>query len=275
MTAKARTAVTPADVAPATSVGAMLRRWRAQRRMSQLDLALSAEVSSRHLSFVESGRAAASRELLGRLAQELNLPLRARNQLLLAGGYAPQFPDPPLDAPELAAARAAVEAVLEAHAPFPALAVDRRWTLLRANAGLARLLQGVGPELLAEPVNVLRLALHPLGLAPEIENLAEWRHHLLERLRRQAEDAGDPELATLHDELSGYPAPAGKRREAFAGQSAIAVPLVLRASELRPRLALLSMTMVFGTATSVTLSELALECFYPADELTRNYLLGR
>ena len=256
-------------------VGVILRRWRMQRRLSQLELALAADTSSRHLSFVENGRASASRAMLGRLAEELDLPLRARNEMLLAAGYAPEFPEAPLSAPELAAARAAVDAVLEAHAPFPALAVDRRWTLLRANAGVATLLQAVSPDLLAGEVNVLRLTLDPRGLAPQIENLPEWRHHVLDRLRRETEETGDPELVALLEELRAYPGPTAGQRPMSAGDAGVAVPLVLREGEDRPRLALISTTTVFGTATSVTLSELALECFYPADDLTRTYLLGR
>lgn len=265
------TAEFEADGLRGRSVGDMLRRWRAQRRLSQLDLALSAEVSSRHLSFVESGRSNPSRALLERLAQELDVPLRARNQLLVAAGYAPHYSEAPLSAPELAAARAAVAAVLEAHAPFPALAVDRHWTLLHANAGVEPLLRDVRPDLLAGPVNVLRITLHPAGLAPGIENLSEWRRHLLDRLRREAEGTGDPGLTALLEELHAYPAPLSDPAVMAMRENGVAVPLVLRATGDRPRLSLLSTTTVFGTATSVTLSELALEALYPTDDVTREF----
>ncbi len=188
-------------------LGALLRAWRGRRGQSQLALALDAGVSQRHLSFVESGRTRPSRDLVLRLAAHLDVPLRERNRLLLAAGFAPLFAERPLADPALAAARAAVERGRAAHAPFPALAVDRRWTLVAANGALPRLLDGAAPALLAPPVNVLRLALHPDGLAPRIVNHAEWRAHLLERLRHQAAAAGDDALAALHDELQGYPAP--------------------------------------------------------------------
>ena len=254
------------------TVGDLLRDWRQRRRFSQLDLAGEAEVSTRHLSFVESGRAQASREMLLRLADRLAMPLRMRNRLLAAGGYAPLHPERGLDAPDMAAARAAVDAVLNGHAPYPALAVDRHWTLVAANAAVGPLLQGAAAWLLAPPVNVLRLSLHPDGLAPRIENLAEWRHHLLERLRAQAEAAGDPVLDALHAELSALPGRGGQARP--RGAAPVAVPLELRVPGMDRPLSFLSTTTVFGTATDVTLSELALECFYPADEETRAVLLA-
>jgi len=259
--------------ASSDSIGDILRRWRAQRRLSQMDLALDAEVSSRHLSFVESGRSAASRELLNRLAEHLRMPLRARNRLLLAGGYAPEYGEAPLSAPELDQARATVLSVLSAQEPFPALAVDRHWNILHANLGLTRLLAGVDAALLAPPANALRIGLHPQGLALQIENLGEWRAHLLERLRRQADDTLDPEIEALLDELKTYPSPPHGPAIANFAAGAVAVPLVLRASAERPRLRLLSTTTLFGTATQVTLAELAVECFYPADPATRDYLL--
>ena len=193
-------------------VGELLRGWRQRRRLSQLDLALEAEISSRHLSFLETGRSQPSRDMLLHLAERLDVPLRERNVLLTAAGYAPVFAERALTDPALQAARKAVELVLKGHEPFPALAVDRHWTLVAANAAVAPLLAGADPALLAPPVNVLRLSLHPNGLAPRIENLREWRAHLLERLRRQVELTADPVLAALMDELRAYPSPGGAAR---------------------------------------------------------------
>src|SRR5262247_3209289 len=191
------------------TAGDHLREWRSKRHMSQLDLASEAEISTRHLSFLETGRAQASREMLLHLCEQLDIPLRERNVILVAAGYAPVFEERPLASPEMAAARQAVERVLKGHEPFPALAVDRHWELVSANAAVAPLLAGVDEALLKPPVNVLRLSLHPSGLAPRIANLAEWRTHLLSRLRRQIELTADPALRRLMEELSGY-APLGK-----------------------------------------------------------------
>jgi transcriptional regulator with XRE-family HTH domain len=251
------------------TVGNVLRDWRRRRRFSQLDLAGEAQVSSRHLSFVESGRAGASRELLLRLAEGLDMPLRERNRLLLAAGYAPVHPERALESPDLAAARAAVEVVLRGCEPYPAIAVDRRWTLVAANSAVASLIEGAAAALLEPPVNVLRLSLHPEGLAPRIENLAQWRRHVLHRLKAQAEVSGDPALSDLHAELSALPGQGGTPP---APLDAIATPLRLRDRDGRI-LSLISTTTVFGAANEVTLSELTLECFYPADEATRRTLL--
>jgi transcriptional regulator with XRE-family HTH domain len=243
------------------SFGEHLRDWRRKRRMSQLDLALEAEISTRHLSFLETGRAAPSRDMLLKLAATLELPLRERNSLLLSAGYAPVYPQRPLDDPALAMARGLVVRLVEAHAPFPALAVDRHWNLVAANAAVAPLVASAAPELLAPPVNVLRLSLHPGGLAPRIRNLAVWRGHLLARLRADAGRSGDPALAALHDELAALP---GGRDE--APEAAILVPLEIEAAGRVLRL--VSTTTVFGTPQDVTLSELALESFFPADDPT-------
>ena len=255
-----------------SSVGDLLRAWRAWRRFSQLDLACEAEVSTRHLSFVETGRAQPSREMLLRLAERLDMPLRERNRLLLAGGYAPLHPERPLDSADMAAARLVVEAVLSNHAPFPALVADRHWRLVAANAGVDRLLAGVAPHLLEPPANVLRLSLDPQGLAPRILNLPEWRHHLLGRLQAAAERSGDAALAALHAELSALPCPVS--RTPPAPPSPVAVPLVIADPDTGEALRFLSTTTVFGTASDVTLSELTLECFYPADAATRSVLLS-
>ena len=252
-------------------VGAVLREWRSRRRMSQLDLALDAEISARHLSFVESGRSSPSRDLLLRLAERLSMPLRARNRLMLAAGYAPVHAEAAFDAPELAEIRQTVEAILTGHMPFPAIAVDGRWTLLHANGAAAALFDGIDPAMLAPPLNVLRLSLHPQGLAPRIANLAEWRHHVLERLKVQMEGSGDPFLSELHAELSAYPAPPAPKES--RAHPLLAVPLELRMPGSDRVLRFISTTTVFSTATSVSLSELALECFYPADAETRTALM--
>lgn len=254
----------------ARPVGDLLREWRQRRRLSQLDLACEAEISTRHLSFVETGRAAPSRDMVLHLAQQLDVPLRERNALLLAAGYAPVFPERPLADPALRAAREAVERVLAAHMPYPALALDRSWTLLAANSALAPLLTGADPALLAPPVNVLRLSLHPAGLAPRIRNLPEWRAHLLERLRHQAALTADPALDSLLAELRGYPAAAEMDAPDHA---VIAVPLRL-AVEGHGTLSFLSTTTVFGTPVDVTLSELCIEAFLPADAATADALRG-
>jgi transcriptional regulator with XRE-family HTH domain len=265
-----RVAMNRIDLPP---VGAQLRAWRERRRLSQLDLACEAEVSTRHLSYLETGRAAPSREMLLRLAERLEVPLRERNQLLLAAGFAPMFKERRLDDPELQAARRAVEQVLRAHEPFPALAVDRHWQLLMANGAVGALLDGVAPALLQPPVNVLRLSLHPQGLAPRIVNLAQWRAHLLARLHAQVAASGDTVLAALMQELADYPVPAETGAEAHDEAGGIAVPLRLALPDGR-QLAFLSTTTVFGTPVDVTLAELAIEAFYPADEATARVLPG-
>jgi transcriptional regulator with XRE-family HTH domain len=250
-------------------VGAQLRAWRSRRRLSQLDLALDAEISARHLSFLETGRSRPSRSMLLRLAERLAIPARDRNQLLVAAGFAPALPERALDHPALADARRAVELVLKAHEPFPALAVDRHWQLVAANAGVAPLLAGVAAHLLAPPVNVLRLSLHPEGVAPRIVNLAEWRAHILHRLEAQVEASADRVLADLLAELRAYPGGPARAHDAHGG---IAVPLVLRAGEVE--LSFLSTTTMFGTPIDVTLSELAIEAFLPADAATLARLTG-
>lgn len=262
--------MTSLAINPQPGVGDLVRAWRQRRRLSQLELAGEADISTRHLSFVETGRASPSRSMVLRLAERLDVPLRARNEMLHAAGFAPLYPERPLDAPEMSAARAAVDAVLGAHAPFPALAVDRHWTLVARNAALAPLLKGVSAALLQGPVNVLRLSLHPDGLAPRIENLPEWRAHLLARLQQQIDRSGDGELVALRTELASYPVRAAAApTPEFGG---IAVPLRLRVDGLDAPLSLISTTTMFGTPVDVTLSELALECFYPADERTRTVL---
>jgi transcriptional regulator with XRE-family HTH domain len=248
----------------------LLRGWRQQRRRSQLDLAIEAEVSARHISFLETGRALPSRAMLLRLAEQLEVPLRERNRLLTAAGYAPVYSARTLDEPSMRAARGAVEQVLRGHEPFPALAVDRRWTLVSANRALGPLLDGVAPELLAPPVNVLRVSLHPDGLAPRIANLAQWRAHVVTRLQRQVDATADPELAALLEELRGYPAPTAPAPSADRPEQEVFIPLRLQTAA--GLLSFVSTTTVFGAPHDITLEELAIEAFFPADETTAEAL---
>lgn len=248
-----------------TSFGDQLRQWRARRRMSQMDLALEAEISTRHLSFVETGRSKPSREMVLMLADGLAVPPRERNLLLVAAGFAPHYAERPLDDPALTAAKAAIETLLAAHEPFPALAVDRHWTVLAANRGILRLF---GEDALNHgPLNALRAGLDPQGLGKDIVNYGEWRGHILERLRQQIAVTGDPLLADLHEELAAYPEPPhqhdGAASRDFAG---ILVPF--RLASPAGVLSFLSTTTVFGTPLDVTLSEIAIETFFPADPAT-------
>ena len=237
--------------------------------MSQLDLACEADISARHLSFVETGRSQPSRDMVLHLAERLDVPLRERNVLLVAAGYAPVFAERSLTDPALQAARNAVDLILKGHEPYPALAVDRHWTLVAANEAVARLLAGTPPALLQPPVNVLRLSLHPEGLAPRIVNLAEWRGHLLARLRRQIDVSADPILVELMTELRSYPVSktAGKGAST-SDQDYAGVVVPLRLVMKNRVLSFFSTTAVFGTPVDITLSELALESFFPADAAT-------
>jgi transcriptional regulator with XRE-family HTH domain len=261
------------STAPANSaIGAKLREWRQRRRRSQLDLALDASVSQRHISFVESGRAQPSREMVMLLAEQLEIPLRERNALLLAAGFAPFYPEYGLEDPSLASVRVAVDAILRAHAPNPALAVDRHWRMVSANASVAPLTRGVRDQsLLKPPVNVLRLSLRDGGLAPRIANLAQWRAHILERLRGQIRASCDPILAELLAELEAIPAPPRRGAQGHGvTANEIFVPLELETEA--GRLSLMTATTVFGTPAEVTVSELAIETFFPADEATAGRL---
>jgi transcriptional regulator with XRE-family HTH domain len=251
------------EVATAPRVGPLLRDWRRRRRLSQLDLALEAGVSARHVSFVETGRARPSPEMVLHLADQLEVPLRERNQLLLAAGYAPVFERRDLDDPQMAPVRTALELILGGHEPYPAAVIDRAWEMVAANRAVALLTEGVAPELLAPPVNVLRVSLHPDGMAPRIANLGEWRAHLLERLGRQIALTGAADLKSLMTEVSAYP---GDEPTAPRPAHDIAVPLRLRTGE--GRLTFISTVATFGTAVEVTASELSIESFFPADEAT-------
>lgn len=253
---------------PADLVGTHIRTWRTRRRLSQLDLALDSEISTRHLSFIETGRSRPSRAMLLRLAERLRIPPRERNVLLVAGGFAPAVPARSLDDPALAAARRAVDKVLAAYEPYPALAVDLHWNLVAANGGIAPFLADVAPTLLEPPLNVLRLSLHPEGLAPRIENLAQWRAYVFRRLEEQIDVSADPVLAALLDELRAYPGGTGDPDET----DGIAILLKVRQGE--HLLSFLSMTTVFGTPVDITLSELAVEAFLPADPETAEFLRG-
>jgi transcriptional regulator with XRE-family HTH domain len=256
------------------SIGDLLREWRERRRLSQLALALEAEVSTRHLSFLESGKARPSREMVLRLAERLEVPLRERNTMLLAAGFAPAYPERDLNDPELEVVRAAIDRVLAGHEPYPALAIDRYWTLVAANRVVPALLTVVAPHLLQPPINVIRLSLHPDGLATQIANLPEWRAHLLARLSRQVELTADQRLSDLLQELGGYARDRSARNTdqpvADQGLASVAVPLRLHTEH--GTLSLIGTTMVFGTPVDVTLSELAIEAFFPADAATADLL---
>jgi transcriptional regulator with XRE-family HTH domain len=254
-------------------VGELLRRWRERRRLSQLGLALEARISTRHLSFVETGRSAPSREMVLKLAEHLDVPLRQRNELLLAAGFAPHYAQRSMEAPELSAVRTAIRQILVGHEPYPAIVVDRDWNLVDANESVDLFMRDVAAELLTPPINVLRLALHPAGLAPRIINFGEWRAHVLARLRRRVTFIDDVGLAELYEELSEYPCEEPVHRPDDDIQQQIAVPLRLR--EDGGDLALLNTIAVFGSPRDITVSELAIESFFPADEATARYLRCR
>lgn len=244
------------------SFGQLLRRWRTQRGLSQMALALDAEVSTRHLSWLETGRAVPSRAMVQRLAERLDVPLRERNTLLQAAGYAPLYAERALADPALAPARDALQRLLDAHEAWPALAVDRHWNLVAANRAVGLLTALVDPALLQPPVNALRLSLHPRGLAPMIGNLQAWRAHVLARLQRHAEATGDGELRRLHDELRLLCPVAGTEATSEA-RDEVVVPLVLHTPH--GRLGFVTTVTVFGAPHEVTLAELAVETLLPAD----------
>lgn len=245
------------------TAGALLRDWRQRRNLSQLDLANRAEVSARHISFIETGRARPTSSMILRLCDHLAVPLREQNRLLLASGFAPAHPELALADPPMAEANAALEAILGAHLPFPALVVDQGWDLVSANDAIWAMLEGVEPDLLEPPVNVIRLSLHERGLAPQIVNLAEWRGHLVHRLRRDYDTSADERLRELLEEIGPVSAP-------DRPTPGLVVPLQLRVGDAV--LSFISTTTVFGTPREVTLSELAIEAFYPADAATRTAL---
>ena len=255
-------------------VGVQLREWRARRRLSQMDLALDADISTRHLSFIETGRARPSPDMIQRLADRLDVPHRARNALLLAAGYAPDYAEKALDSPEMAGVRKVIDHILKGHEPYPAIAVDRHWNMVASNNAIGILIEQISPHLLQPPVNVIRLALHPEGLAPQIANFSEWRSHILDRLDRQVEASADPGLAALREEVAAYPSCYNDNEGGM--ENPIAVPLLL--DTVVGRVAFVSTITIFGTPVDVTLSELAIEAFFPADaqsaELLRSLASG-
>ncbi|MEO6713851.1 MAG: helix-turn-helix transcriptional regulator [Mycobacteriales bacterium] len=256
-----------------SSVGTLIREWRGTRRLSQLELALEADISTRHLSFVETGRSMPSREMVLLLADRLDVPLRARNQLLLAGGYAPVYPESALDSAPMSVVRAALRRLLAGHDPYPAAVVDRFWNLVDSNESAAILTAGVSAELLTPPANVLRITLHPEGLAPRIVNFGETRSHLLGRLRRQVSVSNDAGLAELYAELAGYPCGDHVPEVEVPGPGDVVIPLRLRFEG--HQLSFLSTIATFGTPLDVTAAELIIESFYPADDLTAQVLRQR
>lgn len=252
--------------------GELLKDWRGRRRLSQLDLAYDAEISPKHLSFIETGRAQPSRDMVLRLSEQLEIPLRERNVLLTSAGFAPVFPERTLDDDAMTAVRAAVDVILAGHEPNPAIAIDRRWTLHAQNKAAGLLVALVDPSLLEPPVNVLRFCLHPKGLAKHIANYFEWRHFLIAHLDRQVELTGDHVLSALVEELREYPPPRGavrpRNNDGFGNR--VAVPLKLN-SEFG-ELSFMSVTTVFGTPIEITLEELAIESFFPTDAFTAEFL---
>ena len=260
------------DGAAPEPVGVLLRTWRERRRLSQMDLAGAAEISTRHLSFIEAGRAQPSRRVLLRLAEELGVPLRGRNRLLLAAGFAPAYPETPLADPVMRPVRAALDRIVTLHDPYPALVVDRLWNVVTANAGAVSLLEGVARELLTPPVNVMRLSLHPQGLAPHTRNFETWGAHLVGQLRQQVETSGDAELASLLDEVTRYPGvPTVPRPPDPAERVVTPVRFITPDGDL----AFFTTIATLGAPTDVTAAELAIETFYPADDETAALLHRR
>jgi transcriptional regulator with XRE-family HTH domain len=264
--------INPLNAPTARTAGEHIRGWRQRRRLSQLNFALDAEISQKHLSFIESGRATPSRDMVLRLSEHLKVPLRERNAMLLAAGYAPVFAERSLDDPALGVARAAIDLVLKGHEPFPAIAIDRHWTLVAANASVPAILaMARDASLLKPPVNVLRLSLSPSGLAPHIVNFSEWRSHLLDRLRQQIEVTADAQLDDLLHELLAFPvAVSGKPEPDQKNYAGVLIPMQLRTPA--GIMSFFSTTTVFGTPVDITLSEIALEAFFPADAATAETL---
>jgi len=256
---------------PTQPIGTLLLNWRQRRRLSQLEFACEAEISTRHLSFLETGRAQPSRDMVLHLAEKLDIPLRERNTLLLAAGYAPVFSQKSLTDPSLELIRKAIDVVLVGHEPYPAIAIDRHWTLVASNSVVPSLLAGIDPKLLQPPVNVLRYTLHPGGLAPRIANYGEWRLHMFDKLRRLIELTADPVLIDLLRELREYPAPDGAAMTSLQSERPrFVIPFQLTSDA--GILSFFSTTTTFGTPMDITLSEISLECFYPADVLTTEAL---
>jgi transcriptional regulator with XRE-family HTH domain len=254
------------------TVGPLLRDWRQRRRLSQLDVSARAAISTRHLSFLETGRARPSREMVLHLAEEFDVPLRERNTLLVAAGYAPVYQETPLEGDDMATVRETLRQLLASHEPNPALVVDRQWNLVLANRAVGLLMAGLGESLLAPPVNVLRLSLHPDGLAPRIANFEEWSGHLLSRLAREVTATGDPGLAALYDELRAFPGVSERPHAVPHGDGASRLMVTLRLKSPLGDLAFFSTVATFGTAVDITLAELSIESFFPADAATATTL---
>jgi transcriptional regulator with XRE-family HTH domain len=253
------------------SVGDHLRHWRQLRHLSQQDLALDAELSTRHLSCVETGKASPSRELVLRLCEQLTVPLRERNAWLVAAGYAPMYREHGLDDPAMQAARRAIQHILDSHEPWPAVAFDRHWNMVLHNRMVAPFLEDIDTALLRKPLNLLRISLHPGGLAPRIANLNQWREHLFARLQQQIRNTGDERLAELLAELQAYPGqPADQTTHLDGEHPGVLMPFLVHSPA--GMLHLISTTTVFGSPTDITLQELALETFFPGDEATAQTL---
>jgi transcriptional regulator with XRE-family HTH domain len=250
------------------TVGPLLRDWRQRRRLSQLDVSARAAISTRHLSFLETGRARPSREMVLHLAEELAVPLRERNTLLVAAGFAPVYQETPLEDDDMATVRETLQQLLTSHEPNPALIVDRQWNLVLANRAIELMTTGVAEALLTPPVNVIRIALHPEGLAPRIANFEEWSGHLLSRLAREVTATGDAGLAALYDELVAYPGVSAQEHAVPHGDGASRLMVTLRLKSPLGDLAFFSTVATFGTAVDITLAELSIESFFPADAST-------
>ncbi|MFF7259036.1 helix-turn-helix domain-containing protein [Streptomyces sp. NPDC008159] len=257
---------------PDRGAGPLLRAWREQRRVSQLELALRAGSSARHISFVETGRSRPSEEMLLRLAEHLDVPVRDRNALLLAAGYAPRYPQTPLDDPSMAALREGVERLIQGYEPYPALVLDATYHVVAANRGIAMLLDGVPESLLVPPLNAMRLVLHPEGLAPRIRNLRAWRGHLLEQMERQIALRRSEPLRALYEEVAAYPLPPGTADEEPEEEPGVSFALPMRIEHAGRVLSFISSISTFNTPMDVTVAELAIETFLPADPATVKYL---
>ena len=258
-----------------SEVGSLLRQWRERRRVTQLDLALEAGISARHLSFVETGRSKPGRDMLLRVLEQLKVPFREQNRLLLAAGHAPAFPERSLDDPDLAPVREALDVILSGHEPYPAVAVDRIWNVVSANSTMLALTESVeiDPALLEPPVNVMRVGLHPRGLGPLFVNLRDWHAHWLKRLDRQLAATGDEQLAALIDEVAGYPVPEPDGVPDIAGSEMLG-PVKVRTPD-GGELSFFGMFASFDTPFEVTTSELAIEFLFPADRATAERLHAR
>ncbi|MEV4336460.1 helix-turn-helix transcriptional regulator [Streptomyces sp. NPDC049590] len=261
----------PVSPVAGPGVGPLLRSWRERRRISQLELALRADSSARHISFIETGRSRPSEEMVLRLAERLQVPVRERNALLLAAGYAPRYPETPLDDPALDALRDGLERLIRGYEPYPALVVDAGYTVVAANRGIALLLEGVPEKLLAPAPNAMRLALHPEGLAPRIRNLRQWRGHLLAQMEREIALHRSERLRALYEEVAAYPVPE-REPEAEPAEPVPHFALPLRVEHAGRVLSFVSSISTFNTPMDITVAELAIETFLPADRATADHL---